>query len=494
MGTFTYSDLIALNLGKLGTAVDDWKTMVSSLDTLRSDVYDGLVQKSDAARWKGANATVTKDFVRSTAKEFLDLYAEAKSIHGVLLDAHTELVGIQKRVKSLTEEARRGDPARNPPDPGLLVTDGKHGTVLVQEAMCTKEGPTQRTKDRIRWYAETLTGLVAHAAEVDTTVSRALKKSHGGDPYNAGHATYTSLDEEQLPRATRLASLGEDANDKQRAELRRLWQSLSPEARSELWKQQKDGLLAAGLLSPSVKQIAPDGGSGQYGAESPGAAERWTRVKMKLITEGADWTDLPDASRNMEHYLSNSGDPMNLPVDKMMSDDEGFRHHIEDGIRQHQETWRTQALEEFKKNGGQPVAIPVETKNVDYSFDQATNQNWYYAVGSTRSNITGVVTVVTDAHGNPQVGLDYQANAWDRYNWDEGKGVNIGPMDIPDGQMARLHKTGLAQEFDMSGSSSVKHYDLGGDTPNEGPLPGPDKPGREGGRTDPTREQQNANR
>ncbi|MFH9561819.1 hypothetical protein ACH4K7_36465 [Streptomyces globisporus] len=53
--------------------------------------------------------------------------------------------------------------------------------------------------------------------------------------------------------------------------------------------------------------------------------------------------------------------------------------------------------------------------------------------------------------------------------------------------MARLHTTGIAQEFDMAGSSSVKHYDLGGPAPNQDPLP---QPGREGDRTDPGREQQ----
>ncbi|WP_329239336.1 hypothetical protein OHB07_25680 [Streptomyces sp. NBC_00111] len=58
--------------------------------------------------------------------------------------------------------------------------------------------------------------------------------------------------------------------------------------------------------------------------------------------------------------------------------------------------------------------------------------------------------------------------------------------------MARLHTTGIAQEFDMAGSSSVKHYDLGGSTPNQEPLPAPDEPGREGDRSDPGREQQEA--
>ena len=42
----------------------------------------------------------------------------------------------------------------------------------------------------------------------------------------------------------------------------------------------------------------------------------------------------------------------------------------------------------------------------------------------------------------------------------------------------------------MAGSSSVKHYDLGTSAPNGDPLPKPDEPGREGGRTDPGREQQ----
>ncbi|WP_234433257.1 hypothetical protein [Streptomyces sp. NRRL WC-3549] len=134
---------------------------------------------------------------------------------------------------------------------------------------------------------------------------------------------------------------------------------------------------------------------------------------------------------------------------------------------------------------------------LDFSFGKDVDQNWFYAVGSTRSNVTGVVTVVPDADGRPQVGLDYQANAWDRYNWDESKGVTIAlpwgsDMGIPDGQMARLHTTGIAQEFDMAGSSSVKHYDLGAAAPNTDDMPLPDAPGREGDRTDLGRKQQEA--
>ncbi|MDQ1007440.1 hypothetical protein QFZ82_001925 [Streptomyces sp. V4I23] len=496
MGVFTYTDLIEVNLGKLGEAADHWKAMADGLEKLRSDVYSGLVQLSDRAKWAGLNAGVTKDFVRKAAKEVWDLHLEATSIWSVLEDGHGELTRIQRRAKELATEARRGNPDRADPDPGLLVIDGGNGTVKVMEAFCDAKGTSQRTKDMMQWYADTLTGLVSHAAEIDAAIARALKRSHGGDPYNAGHATYTSLDEDQLPRAVKLASLGDDANKAQRAELQRLWQSLSPQARAELWNGHKDNLLAAGVFSPTVKQVSPDQGSGPHGSEKAGPAERRTREKMNLISEGADWVGMSDASRHMAHYLGNTGNDMDLPVDKMMDDDEGFRNYVEDGIREQQDGWRERALEEFRRNGGQPVAIPVETENRrDYSFQEDVNENWYYAVGSTRSNVTGVVTVVPDANGQPQVGLDYQVNAWDRYNWDKNKGVTIDfpggyTMGIPDGEMARLHTVGIAQEFDMAGSSSVKHYDLGSAAPNEDPLPKPDEPGREGGRTDPGREQQ----
>ncbi|MFH8615283.1 hypothetical protein ACH4E8_09440 [Streptomyces sp. NPDC017979] len=485
-----------VDLGKVSQAAADWKRAAAELEELRGDVYGSLLQKSDGARWTGVNSSVTKDFVRKTAKEVSDLCEEATSVAAVLDDAARELTAIQKRLRDLTAEARQGDPTRAAgPDPGLVVADGPNGTVRVTEAYCDVNGTSQRTKDRLKWYADTLSNLVAHAAEIDAALERALRRAHGGDPHNAGHAVFTSLDEDQLPRAMKLASLGDEANAGQRAELRRLWSSLSPRARAELWAEHRSELLAAGLLAPTVKRIAPDGGSGPYGVEEPGAAERRTREKMNLIAEAADWKGDNDASRHMAHYLGNSGSDMELPVDKMMSDVPDFRTHIEASIREEQDQWRRTALAEFERNGGQPVAIPVETKNRDFSFTQDANENWFFAVGSTRSNVTGVVTVVPDQSGKPEVALDYQVNAWDRYNWDKDKGVTIGlpgkaELNIPDGQMARLHTTGVAQEFDMAGSSSVKHYDLGGAASNDGPLPAPEQPGRAGDRTDPGREQQ----
>lgn len=97
------------------------------------------------------------------------------------------------------------------------------------------------------------------------------------------------------------------------------------------------------------------------------------------------------------------------------------------------------------------------------------------------------MTVVPDASGNPGIGVGYRANVRDRYDWGEGGTVGIGPPAVPDGQTAKLHRVGLAQEFDMVGSSSVHHCDLGSSKPDGDPLPGPDD--SRGGRLDPGREQ-----
>ncbi|MCX4958100.1 hypothetical protein [Streptomyces virginiae] len=319
---------------------------------------------------------------------------------------------------------------------------------------------------------------------MDAAVTRALRASHGADPYDAGHAEYTSLDQDQLPRAMTLAALGGDAKPAQQAELRRLWQSLSPDARMQLWTAHKDDLLAAGLLNPSVKQVAPDRGSGKHGAEGIDWDDWVTRTKMQALVVGADGGDLNDASRHMKHYLDNTGTPMELPVDKMLTDNKGFQAHVDQlFLQENEKEWREQALTEYERNGGRPVVIPVETRNEGYYFGDATDRNWYYAVGGAQSNVTGVMTVMPGADGKPVVGLDYQVNVWDRYNWDEGKGVTIGTFEIPDGEPSQQHKVGLAQEFNMAGSSSVKHYELG----SGAAAPAPDDPGRAGERSDPGR-------
>ncbi|WP_223281375.1 hypothetical protein [Streptomyces antnestii] len=159
----------------------------------------------------------------------------------------------------------------------------------------------QKKTDIMQWYADTITGLVAHASEVDAALVRALQKSHGTDAFNAGHATYTSLDEDMMPRAEKLAELGDNADPKQRAELRRLWESLSPEARAQLWARHKDNLLSAGLLTPTVKRGASDDGAGPYDVEDPGMRDYWIQLQAEGMANAGDFIGNTDAARNLDH-------------------------------------------------------------------------------------------------------------------------------------------------------------------------------------------------
>ncbi|UXX95676.1 hypothetical protein N7U49_34415 [Streptomyces sp. AD2-2] len=95
----TFTDLVEVDLDKLGTAVSEWKKTVDRLKTSAENAHKGMQAKSDSAQWAGVNATVTREFIAKTAKEVSDLHAEANSIYRVLADGHPELVSLQKQVK-----------------------------------------------------------------------------------------------------------------------------------------------------------------------------------------------------------------------------------------------------------------------------------------------------------------------------------------------------------------------------------------------------------
>lgn len=473
MGKLTYSDLVEVDLGKLSTSTEAWKTMVGDLEGLKDKAHSGMRKKSEAAAWEGVNAQVTRNFVRKTAKELEDLHKEARSIWSVLDDAHNDLTVVQRKARRITREAAKD---------GLHVQDNKDGTVDVIDSQCAPgETQDQKNQDLRVAYTEQINGVVAHASEIDASARRALRKSHGGDPNNAGHARYTSLDEDMVPKATKLAAVGANGSEEQKAKLRHLWESLSPQARAELWRTKNDMLLAAGIMSPQVRQTAVDAGTGEHGAESPGIKDLWTLDKTNLLALGGEFNGMTDAAKHMRHYLDNSGEDLDLPVDRMLSSEDKYRQHIEGEINREMPNWHKQALAEFEKSGGKPVSIPVETKTEDYSFQ---SDNWYYAVGSARTNASGVLTVEPGSDGQPQINLKYQVNTWDTYNWDAGKKVNVGPIAIPDSEMGRLHAVGLAQEFDMRGSSSIQEVEVK-DSAAVDVESG--NHGREGDRTDPGR-------
>ncbi|KUL40135.1 hypothetical protein [Streptomyces regalis] len=210
---FTYLDLSEVDLGKLGTAVSDWKDTVDGLKARAEDARKGMQAKSDQARWAGLDATVTRGFVTKTTKEIADLHTEASSIHQVLADAHTELVSLQKQIRTAVET--------DAPNLGISVQDIGEGKVrcFFRHIRGDSDERTQEQLDAKQELENRINRILAHAAEIDASVARALRKSHGGDKHNAGHRSYENLHDAQAERAAELAKLGPKMSDKQYMEL-----------------------------------------------------------------------------------------------------------------------------------------------------------------------------------------------------------------------------------------------------------------------------------
>lgn len=211
--TFTHKELAEVDLGRLGHAVSDWKSTVDHLKSLARDAKDGMQAKSESARWAGANATVTREFVRKTAKEINDLYTEAQSIHQVLDDAHRELVTVQRQLRSLMDQADKQN---------FHITDNGDTTVTVGERLAPGE-PTRGTPEKtLKSLANQISAKLGHANDIDKSVKFALARIHGKDSHNAGHADYKDLNEAQAARAHELAKKGTRMTDSELKELNRI--------------------------------------------------------------------------------------------------------------------------------------------------------------------------------------------------------------------------------------------------------------------------------
>ena len=214
--SLTYTDLLAVDFGTLKSTVEDWNSVQKALTRLSAQAKDDLKAKSEAADWAGLNADKVRPFVREIADEVGDLHTEARSIWNVLDDAHSELVRIQGQIGEEREKAKRHQ---------IRIHDKRDGTVACSFEPYTDNVTTpsgyyvggsadeddpvkSRTKaDReLRDDIEaTLNRLIGTARDIDASTTWALAKSHGNDRHNAGHATYTSLNDAQIKQATGLA-------------------------------------------------------------------------------------------------------------------------------------------------------------------------------------------------------------------------------------------------------------------------------------------------
>lgn len=162
----------------------------------------------------------------------------------------------------------------------------------------------------------------------------------------------------------------------------------------------------------------------------------------------------PDASRNLLHYLENTGEPQQINVNRMMKDmpelDENTQRDVKD--------LANQAKNDAISSGASgPVTYTFSTAWKSEYTEQKEHPNWFYATGGYQRATEGTVTVYPPTEDNPEwtYKYNYRVHVADRYNWDGKKAIPIGPLTITDKELQELHKSGLAQEYDLIGESSV---------------------------------------
>lgn len=238
-----------------------------------------------------------------------------------------------------------------------------------------------------------------------------------------------------------------------------------------------------------------DDGSGAWGAEADdrGATDRanwymWSRVALVAESMGH-----VNAARHMRHYLGNTGATLQVSVDNMLRDVPSFRGAYD---REEDEA-RLQVADRIRAAGAatapQQFHLNGERRS-DVYCDKGQSADWFYAIGGFTHWWEADVTLIPDAKGGPPtVMMVFTMKMHDRYNWDQGKAVSIAGITVTDQQLGRLHRVGLAQEFDVDGSATPRTLTWKETFTSQEPTEGAAPVGgsRDGGRSDPGRDRGN---
>ncbi|MFD3656401.1 hypothetical protein [Streptomyces sp. NPDC058620] len=478
----TYHEVMSTDLSKLTTAADKWREMAGKFKTIEDQYKRDVHGVSLGESWVGLSADAANYRFTVTLMELQGAQKEAKAVASILSEAHTQLVDLRSRVETVRADAVKD--GMRVSDQGVVAFDTERLSQSARTAYVHDPSYQESARAAEAEWADRLGQAVKSVTDADDGIRLALAAAVLDSDVLDGTINGFNRHPTDSPYPS-LEEAGKAANMPQgRKAVAEWWRDLEPVTRGILLRERSEELRAAGIMDPQYKWTSADEGSGAFDSEEPTPRDLLLLARAEGIAAGGDVTGEVAASRNMEHYLRGTGEPLDLDVDRILHADSGFRSEIGTlHLAENQEVWRRQALDEFERAGSdKTVVVPVESQALGRTFGE---DEWFHAVGSHQQNVSGMVTVTPGEGGTPKVSLDYQVNVWDRYNWDSGKSTTFpGGVVIPDDDMGRLHKVGFAQEFDMRGSSSTFTHDL-----NSGSASGvtPPDPGREGSRGDVSR-------
>ncbi|MEU6980301.1 hypothetical protein [Streptomyces sp. NPDC046371] len=301
-------DLDALrfaDFSKLGTSAGDWDAMAKKLWELESDARDNLGGKAQKADWKGVNATVTREFIGKTAKEFADAATQATSIANILRDTHGELDGYKKQLnETISQALTRNLTVVGTGDGGFTVTMNIHPDRAAKGTTV----PEHTEADAISLRNE-VQKILQQATESDTTAAQALTMLVSQTPYGFSDAAYYDRDRaaQAMQDAERIANLlktkGDDLSPEEFDRLNRdlaaykddrlfqekLATTLGPRGVLDFWADLSDGSDGGNLQRARLKEL------GDF------------QQNLSLVLAGATQSDSP-AMRTWENDMVKLGE------------------------------------------------------------------------------------------------------------------------------------------------------------------------------------------
>jgi hypothetical protein len=244
-------------------------------------------------------------------------------------------------------------------------------------------------------------------------------------------------------------------------------------------------------LRPPPPPLQPgDGGqSGAWGSKDARLADRLKKQLAYRVADAAEAAGQEDAARTLRHYLKNSGDPLDIDPRRLLrdipffSDEAAFTRvkMVQDLQRRLRKTYDGTTTYAYE-NGTPWESVP---SSAGYEGD-----NWFHAIGGFSYSYTAraTATPAPGGSGPPTITVEYRLHSFDRYNWDDGKGVRIGPVRIGDGVLGDLNQRGLAKDYEVHGTTGVESVTVGLHQKVTGLPPSKPAGGRDGNRSDPGRD------
>lgn len=344
----TYHEVMSSDLSKLADAADKWVEMAGKFKSIEKQYERDVYRISLGQSWVGQSADAANYRFSVTLKELQGAQKEAKAIASILRDSHTQLAALRGRVNTVCSDAIKDGMRIS--DQGVVSFDTEQLSQSARTAYAHDPGYHVSVRAQVTRWADPLHRAVQAVTDADDGIRLALAAAVVDSDIMDGTMNGFNRSPARSPYPS-LEEAGKAANmPKGRAAVAEWWRDLDPVTRGILLRERGDDLREAGIMAPLYEWRPADAGSGPFDTEAPTAHDLWVLTQAQAIATGGDVTGEVAASRNMQHYLSGTGEPLDLDVNRILHADSGFRTDVGTlHIAENQEAWRQKALDEFEK-------------------------------------------------------------------------------------------------------------------------------------------------